>query len=58
MFTLEESALLGRMLRFVALVVVCATLGAAGYVVFRFIEPPCAVASHHPAPPQSRPHHS
>ena len=58
MFTLEESALLGRMLRFVALVLVCAALGAAGYFVFRLVEQPNAIASHHALPPQSRPHHS
>jgi hypothetical protein len=31
MFTLEESALLGRMLRFLGWMVVCAGLGIAGY---------------------------
>jgi hypothetical protein len=36
MFTLEESALLGRMLRVVGWLVVCLTVGVAGYVVVRF----------------------
>jgi hypothetical protein len=31
MFTLEESALLGRMLRFLGWAIVCAALGLAGY---------------------------
>jgi hypothetical protein len=36
MFTLEESALLSRMLRFLGwLVVVCLGLGIAAYFVFR-----------------------
>ena len=58
MFTLEESALLGRMLRFLALAVVCVALGTAAYVVFRFVEQPRAIAAHPSAPPQSHPHHS
>ncbi len=58
MFTLEESALLGRMLRFLALAVVCAALGTAAYVVFRFVEQPRAIATHPAVPPQGPRHHS
>jgi hypothetical protein len=35
MFTLEESALLGRMLRFVGWTIVLVALAAVGYLLFR-----------------------
>ena len=58
MFTLEESALLGRMLRVVGWLVVCLTVGVAGYVVVRFMEQPHSVIAHHGPSPTSHPHHS
>jgi hypothetical protein len=45
MFTLEESALLSRMLRVVAWMVVCVVVGVGGYILFRW-ETRGAVASH------------
>lgn len=59
MFTLEESALLGRMLRCVGWLSLCTLLATAGYVAYRVIEYPRAVAAHpHRAPLQAHPHHS
>ena len=57
MFTLEESALLGRMLRFMGLVALCLTAGIAGCAVVRFAERPHSVTTHHVAP-APRAHHS
>ena len=35
MFTVEESALLGRMLRFMGWTLACVVLGTAGYLLLR-----------------------
>jgi hypothetical protein len=56
MFTLEESALLGRMLRVIAWVIVCTVVGVSGYVVFR-VETRASASSHPIAIPQNH-HHS
>jgi len=56
MFTLEESALLGRMLRVVGWLVMCLTVGVAGCAVVRFMEQPHSVITHHG--PSPTPHHS
>jgi hypothetical protein len=55
MFTLEESALLGRMLRVVGWLAVCLTVGVAGCAVVRFMEQPHSRTTHHSAP--APPHH-
>jgi len=57
MFTLEESALLGRMLRVVGWLVVCLTLGVAGCAVVRLMEHSQSAIAHH-GPSQMHPHHS
>ena len=56
MFTLEESALLSRMLRVVAWMLVCLILLSGGYAFF-FWETRSYVASHPAAPPRAH-HHS
>ena len=58
MFTLEESALLGRMLRVMGWLAVCLSLGIAGCAVVRLMEHPRVVTTHHSAPAPSQPHHS
>ena len=58
MFTLEESALLGRMLRVVGWLAVCLTVGVAGCVVVRLMEHPHSLTTHHPAPMAAHAHHS
>jgi hypothetical protein len=58
MFTLEESALLGRMLRVVGWLVVCLTVGIAAWAVVRFVEHPQDVTTHHAPPSPVHPHHS
>ena len=58
MFTLEESALLGRMLRVMGWLAVCLALGIAGCAVVRLVERPHGVTTHHSAPAPSQPHHS
>ena len=55
MFTLEESALLGRMLRVVGWLAVCLTVGVAACAVVRFVDQPHSVTTHHSVPPP--PHH-
>lgn len=55
MFTLEESALLGRMFRVIAWVIVCTVVGVSGYVFFRLETR--AAAAHPVATPASH-HHS
>ena len=58
MFTLEESALLGRMLRVVGWLAVCLTVGVAGCVVVRLMEHPHSLTTQHPAPIAGHAHHS
>jgi hypothetical protein len=58
MFTLEESALLSRMLRVVGWLLVCLTVGVAGYAFVRFMEQPHGVITHHGPSPTSHLHHS
>jgi hypothetical protein len=55
MFTLEESALLSRMLRVVGWLAVCLTVGVAACAVVRFVDQPHSVTTHHSVPPP--PHH-
>jgi hypothetical protein len=56
MFTLEESALLSRMLRVMAWVIVCVVVGVGGYALLRW-ETRGRVASHPAATPSGH-HHS
>ena len=56
MFTLEESALLGRMLRVVGWLAVCLTVGIAGCAVVRFSHQH-SVITHHSGPAAPA-HHS
>jgi hypothetical protein len=58
MFTLEESALLGRMLRVVGWLAVCLTVGVAGCAVVRLMEQPHSARAHHSAPEPAHGHHS
>ena len=58
MFTLEESALLSRMLRVVGWLAVCITVGVAACAVVRFVDQPHGVITHHGPSPTSHPHHS
>jgi hypothetical protein len=57
MFTLEESALLGRMLRVVGWLTVCLAVATAAYVAYRYVERPQGIARHHSAP-SPHAHHS
>ena len=58
MFTLEESALLSRMLRVVGWLLVCLIVGVAGYAFVRFMEQPHGVVTHHGPSPTPHLHHS
>jgi hypothetical protein len=58
MFTLEESALLGRMLRCVGWLTIAVVLAAAGYVACRVAERPHVMSHSHPPAPVDHPRHS
>ena len=55
MFTVEESALLDRMLRVIAWAIVCTVVGVSGYVIFR-LETRTSASTHAIAPASH--HHS
>jgi len=56
MFTLEESALLGRMLRCVGWLVLAVVLASAGYIAYRIIERPHVLSHGHPPAPVDQRH--
>jgi hypothetical protein len=57
MFTLEESALLGRMLRVMGWLAVCLATAVAGCAVVRYVGPH-SLSAHHGPPPRPHAHHS
>jgi len=58
MFTLEESALLGRMLRVLGWLAVGLTVGFAACAVVLFVDQPHSVTTHHSVPATPHAHHS